>query len=187
MVLSVQIDNLGTVTFVKSSRARYQRITVGPDKTVTVTIARNSNLKDAKWFLESKIPWIKKQFKKIDQHVQTKYTPDLDIDLKEAQIYLFKRLDYFSKKYNLPYNQAAFRCQKTLWGSCSAKNNISLNINLAFLPAECQDYIILHELVHTKVKNHSRFFWSELDKYTDNRARELAKQLQRYNIRSIEY
>ncbi|MBW8000442.1 MAG: M48 family metallopeptidase [Planctomycetes bacterium] len=109
--------------------------------------------------------------------------PDLDIDLKEAQINLFHQLDYFSKKHNFSYNRAGFRCQKTRWGSCSGKNDISLNVNIAFLPEELQDYVLLHELVHTKVKNHSRNFWAELDKYTDNRAKELSKELKKYRMK----
>jgi len=109
--------------------------------------------------------------------------PDLDIDLEKAQINLFDRLGYFSKKYNLPYNRAGFRWQKTRWGSCSGKNNISLNVNIAFLPEELQDYILLHELVHTKVKNHSKDFWAKLDKYTNSRAKELAKKLKKYNMK----
>ena len=58
-----------------------------------------------------------------------------------------------------------------------------MNVNIAFLPAELQDYVLLHELVHTKVKNHSRQFWTELNKYTDDRARELAKKLKKYNMK----
>ena len=49
------------------------------------------------------------------------------------------------------------------WGSCSIKNNISLNILMTQIPKELQDYIILHELLHTKVKNHSKKFWKKLD------------------------
>ncbi|MHC5173355.1 MAG: M48 metallopeptidase family protein, partial [Planctomycetota bacterium] len=55
-------------------------------------------------------------------------------ELNRAKDKLFSRLEYFSEKYKLPYNRAAFRCQKTKWGSCSGQNNISLNINIAFLP-----------------------------------------------------
>ncbi len=61
-------------------------------------------------------------------------------------------------------------------------NNINLNIKLINLPKELLDYVIIHELVHTKVKNHSKDFWAELDKYTDSRAKELAKKLKKYNM-----
>ena len=52
---------------------------------------------------------------------------------------------------------------KTRWGSCSAKNNINLNMLIMYLPKHLQDYIILHELVHTRIKNHSNHFWNVLD------------------------
>jgi len=180
---TIAISNLGSVTFTMSPRAKYQRITVRPDKTITVTIPRGGSLSEAKQFLKSKVSWIQKQLQKIDQQAQCRDIPDLDIDLERVQIKLFHRLDYFSEKHSFSYNRAGFRCQKTRWGSCSGKNNISLNVNVAFLSAELQDYVLLHELVHTKVKNHSKKFWAELDKYTGDRAKELAKKLKKYNMK----
>ena len=180
---TLNISKLDSVTFTQSPRAKYQRITVRPDKTITVTIPRGGSLSEGKQFLKSKISWIQKQLQKIDQQAQCRDMPDLDIDLEKAQINLFDRLDCFSKKHKLLYNRAGFRCQKTRWGSCSGKNNISLNVNIAFLPEELQDYVLLHELVHTKVKNHSRKFWAELDKYTQGQAKELSKKLKKYRIR----
>ena len=179
----LNISNLDSVIFARSPRAKYQRITVRPDKTITVTIPRGGSLSEAKQFLKSKISWIQKQLQKIDRHVESQDMPDLDIDLEKAQIHLFNRLDYFSEKCNFPYNRSGFRCQKTRWGSCSGKNNISLNVNIVFLPEELQDYVLLHELVHTKIKNHSRKFWAELDKYTQGQAKELSKKLKKYLIR----
>ena len=180
---TLTISNLGPVAFTRSERAKFQRITVRPDKTITVTIPSGGSLSEAKQFLKSKISWIQKQLQKIDQHTQCRDMPDLDIDLEKAQVDLFNRLDYFSKKHSFSYNRAGFRCQKTRWGSCSGKNNISLNVNVSFLSEELQDYILLHELVHTKVKNHSRKFWAELDKYTQGQAKELSKELKKYRIR----
>jgi len=180
---TLTISKLDSVNFTRSPRAKYQRITVRPDKTITVTIPRGASLSEAKQFLKSKIPWIQKQLQKIDQHEKLQDTHDLNIDLEKTQNDLFDRLDYFSKKHNLSYNKTGFRCQKTRWGSCSGKNNISLNVNIAFLSEELQDYVLLHELVHTKVKNHSRKFWAELDKYTQGQAKELSKKLKKYRMK----
>jgi len=180
---TLNISNLGSVTFTQSQRAKYQRITIRPDKTITVTIPRSGNIDEAKQFLKSKISWIQKQLQKIEQQAQRMDMPDLDIDLEKTQINLFDRLDCFSKKHNLPYNRAGFRCQKTRWGGCSGKNNISLNVNIAFLPEELQDYVLLHELVHTKIKNHSRKFWAELDRYLAGQAKELSRKLKKYNMK----
>jgi len=183
MAIAVNIDNLGSVAFAQSPRARCLRITIKADKTVTVTIPRNGSLNEAKQFLRSKTAWVQRQLQRIDQHTKLQNTPDLNIDLEKAQKDLCSRLKHFSEKYKLHYNRVVFRCQKTRWGSCSSKNNINLNVNIAFLSEELQDYILLHELVHTKVKNHSRQFWAELNKYTDDRSRELAKKLKKYNMK----
>ena len=183
-IATFTISNLGSVTFARSQRAKYQRITIRPDKTITVTIPRSGSIGEAKQSLKSKISWIQKQLRKIDQQARCRDITDLNIDLKEAQINLFNRLDYFSEKHNFPYHKAGFRCQKTKrWGSCSGKNNISLNVNISFLPEEQQDYVLLHELVHTKVKNHSRKFWAELDKYTQGQAKELSRKLKKYRMK----
>ena len=78
-----------------------------------------------------------------------------------------KKIQSFSLKYNLKYNKLSFKWMKSRWGSCSYKNNISLNLWMMFLPNNLIKYIILHELVHTKVKNHSEDFWIELEKICD--------------------
>jgi len=168
-----------------SLKAKYQRITIYPDKTIKVTIPGNTSLDTAQQFLISKIVWIQKQLNRIDQQIKTPNQPDLNIDLEKAQTHLFSRLEYISQKNKLFYRSVKFRCQKTRWGSCSGKNNINLNINIAFLPEELQDYVLLHELVHTKIKNHSRIFWKELDKYTNGKARELARKLRKHNLKLI--
>ena len=69
------------------------------------------------------------------------------------------RVAYFANKYNLNVNQVRIKNQKTMWGSCSSKNNINLNYLLIMAPAEVIDYVIIHELAHTIHRNHSVDFW----------------------------
>ncbi len=177
--------NLPPVSYRHSQRACRLRITIKPTKTIIVTIPKHSTRQQAQQFLQSKISWIKKQLQKIDQQEKLQQSlPDLPtIDLDKAQDELFNRLDYFSDKDNLPYNKVKFRCQKTKWGSCSSQNNISLNINIAWLTMELQDYILLHELVHTRIKNHSKKFWAELDRFVGGRAKLLHKDLKGCRMR----
>jgi len=182
--MTSNISDLGSVTFTRSTRAKYLRITIRPNKTITVTMPKNGNISEAKKFLQSKQAWIKKHLQKIEQQEKLQPTPDLSSEeLIKAQENLFSRLDYFSDKYKFPYNRAVFRCQKTKWGSCSNKNNINLNINIAFLPKELQDYILLHELCHIRHKNHSKEFWNELDRHVGGRAKQLSKELRKYRMR----
>ena len=78
------------------------------------------------------------------------------------------RLSYFSNKYNLKVNQVRVKEQKTLWGSCSSKNNINLNYLLIMAPMKVIDYVIVHELVHTIHKNHSAKFWQKVETIMPN-------------------
>lgn len=78
------------------------------------------------------------------------------------------RLKKWSKKINLPYRQLKFRKLEKRWGSCTPSNTIIINIDAVKLPFSLIDYLLVHELVHTKIKNHSKEFWAELSKYMDN-------------------
>ena len=64
------------------------------------------------------------------------------------------------------------------WGSCTADNQIIINVEAVKLPYTLIDYLILHELCHTKVKDHSKAFWAELSKHQPN-WRELDDKIQK--------
>ena len=103
------------------------------------------------------------------------------LDRQAARRRLIDRLNYLAVKFGFQYNRVFIKNQKTLWGSCSVKNNINLNINLVRLPEELVDYTILHELVHTRIKNHGQRFWSQLDRLLTD-ARKLDRSLNEYNF-----
>lgn len=73
------------------------------------------------------------------------------------------RVTYFAEQHNLMVNQVRIKNQKTIWGSCSSKNNINLNYLLLMAPMKVIDYVIIHELVHTIHRNHSIDFWSSVE------------------------
>lgn len=96
-----------------------------------------------------------------DPKVQKALKPHLHKALqKEARAYLPLQLNYLADKYGFRYGSVRFGTQKTRWGSCSPNNTISLNVGLMLLEPELIDYVLVHELCHTREKNHSPQFWT---------------------------
>lgn len=99
----------------------------------------------------------------------------------EARKLLPGRLVELAQIYGFQFNKVGIRNNRRNWGSCSGRNNISLNLQMMKLPDELIDYILLHELVHTKIKNHGPLFWEKLDEITGKKAHELAKKVRSYS------
>lgn len=108
-----------------------------------------------------------------------------DVFRFEATNLLPEKLNKLASKYSFSYNKVTIRNNKRNWGSCSSINNISLNLQLMKLPDELINYILLHELVHTEIKNHGPKFWEKLNQLTDFRARELAKQVKQFSTYTL--
>jgi len=183
MSTTCEVPDVGPVVLAISKRAKHLRITVRPDRGVRLTIPRGVSLKKAQQFLDSRIPWIKKHMRRFEElQDNCERVPLPKISRTRARAALIERLEGLAELHDFTFNKVSIRNQKTKWGSCSAKNNISLNVNLTRLPAELTDYVILHELVHTRIKNHSSKFWTELDAYVGGGARALSQVLRSYTL-----
>lgn len=73
--------------------------------------------------------------------------------------YILKRVQELSLHMSLPFHGVALKQQKTRWGSCSSTKHLNFNWKLIHAPVEVIDYVIIHELAHTKHMNHGRQFW----------------------------
>jgi predicted metal-dependent hydrolase len=66
------------------------------------------------------------------------------------------------------YERIRIGGQRTLWGSCSPRGTLSFNWRLVLAPFEVVDYVVVHELCHLRVPNHSARFWTLLERHRPN-------------------
>ena len=98
--------------------------------------------------------------------------------MRESHAVLAPWLAELSAATGLRYGRIQIRRQRTRWGSCSRNGTISLNACLLFQPAPVVNYLLIHELAHTRHMNHSRRFW-RLVEQLEPRWRELDAELTR--------
>ena len=182
---TINIDGIGPVLFEKSRRAKRVIISVRTSKGARVAVPTRTSFKKALEFVYLKKKWIQKHLARIEQNENQRKAfldPSLAIDKADAKKRLADRLYHLAQEHGFTYNNVSIREQRTRWGSCSHKNNISLNVKLVLLPKELIDYVMLHELVHTRIHNHSKKFWAELDRYIGN-GKIMAKRLRMNDLR----
>ncbi len=87
-----------------------------------------------------------------------------------------------AERFGFEVGRVTVRAARTKWGSCSARNDISLSLFLAALPRHLQEFVIIHELCHTVHHNHSAAFHALVDRCLGGRERELEGELKRCRI-----
>ena len=81
----------------------------------------------------------------------------------QARLVIEDKLRVFSMIYSFSYNRVFIKAQKTRWGSCSSRMNLSFNWKLIHAPESAIEYVVIHELVHTKIPNHSKEFYVRVE------------------------
>lgn len=104
---------------------------------------------------------------------------------RNAKYILPSRLERLSKQCGLPYASVKINSSKGRWGSCSARKNINLSLFLMLLPSHLIDYVLLHELCHTREMNHSERFWGLLNQFTGGKSLALREELRKYRTEII--
>jgi predicted metal-dependent hydrolase len=154
-------------TLKRSSRARHMRITIYPTGDVRVTAPRLIPEFFIRKFVASKNHWIERTVAKFRAKP---LVPKLRLwgtgkrreylaHKKAAQILVDEKVRYFAQKYSVTFGTILIRNQKTRWGSCTKKGNLSFSYRIVFLPEELQNYLVVHEVCHIREFNHSKAFW----------------------------
>ena len=169
---------------VERRKVKYARVTVYPDQSVKFVITIRFSERNLQIFIRDHEPWVRKKLAHFarprEKFMELKpgevlffgeaFLPGFPADRKSltafyrkaAKEYLPVRTAELAKEHGFQYNKIFITAAKTRWGSCSAQKNISYSYLLIKAPPHIIDYVILHELAHTKILNHSRAFWKKV-------------------------
>lgn len=155
---------------VRRSKRKTMTIEITKEAKVLVRAPYHMPLFEIQRFVNEKSDWVEKHIQKMlekqqKEPMQEKLTTEQIRELAEQALEVFpKRIAYYAERIGVTYGKITIRNQKTRWGSCSAKGNLNFNCLLMLTPPEIQDYVVIHELCHRKEMNHSKQFWSEVEK-----------------------
>ncbi len=168
MSYTLIVDNMTIPYEIIRSRRKSYGISVAPGGKVTVRMPLRGSERFAVSMVEEKRDWVAKNYLKMQavspkpsQKEKTPYERRLEAPYREAaKEYIPKRVAYYAGLLGVDYNTITIRDQKTRWGSCSSKGNLSFSWRLILAPPKVLDYVVVHELCHRKEMNHSPRFWA---------------------------
>ena len=156
-----------TIHYAKYRKNRNIRLSIDGNGTIKITCPYYVSDEELLSFIEEREEWIRKCLNKVDNSTNLSTFPPLNKSKKQA---LLIRIQDFVKKYeilmNTHVNEISIRKMKTLWGSCSYKEGkIKFNSYLYYMSDYFLEYIVVHEMTHLFVPNHSQRFYSMVKKY----------------------
>lgn len=203
------MDN--NIKIIHSSRARHLRISVSPDKQVSLIIPRWVSEREGMRFLNSKIDWIEKTLTKIKPKKTGKWEykfsggeivfffglphhlqfhenityPNINTNHKliitppkkkifenflsnRLREHIYSFAFKFCKENDFAFCDLKIKNIVSRWGSCSRLGNMNFSVRLIHYEKEVINYVVIHELCHTKEMNHSHRFWGLVAQYCPN-------------------
>ena len=156
-----------TINYAKYRRNRNIRLSIDGNGIIKLTCPYYVSDEELLSFIEEKEKWIRKYLNKVDNATNLSTFPPLNKSKKQE---LLLRISNFVEKYeylmNVHVNNISLRKMKTLWGSCSFKDgSIRFNSYLYYMSDYFLEYIVVHEMTHLFIPNHSKKFYEMVKKY----------------------
>ena len=187
-------EGVGEVELYPSVRALRIGLRIMSTGKIRLVIPRRATEEEALRFLDSKVEWIRRTLQKVERR-KVLHEPALRLDMSDlerkqrieelrrrAKADLPARIERLSRLTGLRYEGVTLRAVRSKWGSCSGRNTISLNIFLMILPEHLRDFVIIHELCHTREHNHSPRFHALVNGFCGGRERMFERELKEYSI-----
>ncbi len=186
MNFKVNINNsLVNVELHNKNHIKHCYLRILKDDLIQIRANRYFTLNDAKNLIDRKKEWI------LDNLLKYKHKIIVNDDefllfgeIRKLEDFKIKNIDVFYKKEIEKYipnlvekysnfmqlfpTKISYRKNKRTWGSCNYKNELNFNYLLMKYPIKIMEYIVVHELAHIKYKNHSKDFWTLVEKFSPN-------------------
>ncbi len=186
---SIELENK-VVSYVLriSKKAKRMRLAVYRGGDFVVTVPRRIDESFIEKVLLKKARWIIKKIEYLQKFaplISTKTSRlHYEAHRKKSLEFTKERVIHWNQFYGFDYQKISVKNQRTRWGSCSKKGNLSFNYKIAMLPPALSDYIIVHELCHLRAFNHSQNFWN-LVMQTTPQYKQIRKELKLMSLRTI--
>lgn len=147
---------------IKSNRRKTSQIMVDGEEVIVRTPLSKDN-SEIKKIIQNKASWIFKKQLEFKKRTDVNFIPK-----KYTKKFLLKQVNSYAGKVGITPSKVNIKKMRTRWGSASKNNVINLNEHLLKAPKGAIDYVILHEICHLKIRNHSHRFWELVQKFMPN-------------------
>lgn len=152
---------------IPSSR-RTISLEITSDARLIVRIPKQARMKDVEQVLQKKRRWIESKLRLYRERyteavrAQAERQPLIPSFQQRARTLIPERVEKYAALAGLKYKSISISCARTRWGSCSIDGKLRFSWRLAMAPLAVIDYVVVHELAHLEIKNHSRQFWARV-------------------------
>ena len=182
MQRKIKIDNEEiSYRFLKRRGNKNIRISIYPDGRLTVSAPKWCSQKAVNEFIDSRKNWIFDNLRKVNPVDPQKEKEEYEKYKNLAREIVEKKIAVFNEHYKFPIGKVYIRNQRTCWGSCSGKRNLSFSYKVIKLPDYLSDYVVVHETCHLKELNHSSRFWNLVSETIPD-YKELRKELRKIQL-----
>jgi predicted metal-dependent hydrolase len=149
-----------------SPQARRWRLEVPWGEAPRLTVPRGTIHTDVERLLEEKRLWIiERRMRQVPRLCLDPSAVSESEARTAARELILALADEEGERIGVEYRRIRIGGQRTLWGSCSPRGTLSFNWRLVLAPLEVLDYVVVHELCHLRVPNHSRRFWALVERH----------------------
>ena len=154
------IDDSFAIKLIRSPR-RTLGLEINDETSLLVRAPIRMHERDINKFIEEKRFWILKQQTKLRERRKISF-PVIPVSKAAAFAIVRQRVEHYAGIFNIKYGRVRITRARKRWGSCGKDGSLNFSITLAGAPPEVIDYVVVHELTHILVKDHSRKFWDKV-------------------------